>query len=87
MFSIGLVYYFGGGEKAAPRSAAPQPVAAAPVLVIVPIAAKTQQYCSILAVQFDINGTTVQRDAEEKIEKVAIHAQIPRHHGGDRGSQ
>jgi OOP family OmpA-OmpF porin len=75
MFSIGLVYYFGGGEKAAPRSATPQPVAAAapaPVLVIVPIAVKTQQYCSILVVQFDINGTTVQRDAEEKTEKVAI---------------
>jgi OOP family OmpA-OmpF porin len=80
MFSVGLVYYFGGGEKAAPRSAtpAPAPVAAAaaaapaPVLVIVPIAAKTQQYCSILVVQFDINSTTVQRDAEEKAEKVAI---------------
>lgn len=77
MFSVGLVYYFGGGEKAAPRAATPQPVAAAaaapaPVLVIVPIVAKTQQYCSILVVQFDINSTTVQRDAEEKAEKVAI---------------
>jgi OOP family OmpA-OmpF porin len=72
MFSVGLVYYFGGGEKAAPRAATPQPAAAAPVLVIVPIVAKTQQYCSILVVQFDINRTTVQRDAEEKIEKVAI---------------
>ena len=76
MFSLGLVYYFGGGEKAAPRAATPQPVAAAaapaPVLVIVPVAAKTQQYCSILVVQFDINRTTVQRDAEEKTEKVAI---------------
>ena len=76
MFSVGLVYYFGGGEKAAPRSATPQPVAAAaapaPVLVIVPVVAKTRQYCSILVVQFDINRTTVQRDADEKIEKVAI---------------
>jgi len=81
MFSVGLVYYFGGGEKAAPKAATPQPVAAAaaparaapaPVLVIVPIAAKTQQYCSILVLQFDINQTTVQRDAEEKTEKVAI---------------
>ena len=81
MFSVGLVYYFGGGEKAAPKAATPQPVAAAaaparaapaPMLVIVPIAAKTQQYCSILVLQFDINQTTVQRDAEEKTEKVAI---------------
>jgi OOP family OmpA-OmpF porin len=80
MFSLGLVYYFGGGDKAAPKAASPQPVAAAaparaapaPVLVIVPVVAKTQQYCSILVVQFDINGTTVQRDAEEKTEKVAI---------------
>jgi OOP family OmpA-OmpF porin len=62
MLLIGLVYYF-GGEKAAPA-------AAAPVLVIVPIA-RTQQYCSILDIQFEINQNTVQREAEEKIEKVA----------------
>jgi OOP family OmpA-OmpF porin len=88
MFSIGLVYRFGAGEKSAPRAAAqaqPAPVAAAPVaaapvaqpapkpvLVIVPVVAKTEQYCSILDIQFEINQKTVQREAEEKIDKVGI---------------
>jgi OOP family OmpA-OmpF porin len=44
------------------------PVAAAPVLVIVPIVARTQQYCSILDIQFEINKSTVQREAEEKLD-------------------
>jgi OOP family OmpA-OmpF porin len=60
---------------AAPVVVAPKPAPApapAPVLVIVPIAAKTQQYCSILDIQFEINQKTVQREAEEKINKVAI---------------
>ena len=90
MFTIGLVYRFGGvAEKSAPRAealppAAVAPVAAAPaavpapvqekkpVLVIVPVVARTQQYCSILDVQFEINQKTVQREAEEKIDKVGI---------------
>jgi OOP family OmpA-OmpF porin len=75
---VGLVYTFGG--KAAPRAAAaPPPVVAIapasvaePVLVIVPIVAKTEQYCSILDIQFEINQKTVQRESEEKINKVAI---------------
>jgi OOP family OmpA-OmpF porin len=40
------------------------------VLVIVPVLAKTQQYCSILDIQFEINNSTVQREAEEKLDKV-----------------
>jgi OOP family OmpA-OmpF porin len=40
------------------------------VLVIVPVAAKTEQYCSILDIQFEINQKTVQREAEERLEKV-----------------
>jgi OOP family OmpA-OmpF porin len=84
MLLVGLVYTF-GVEKPAPRAAAPPPymapVAAAPaapapapapepVLVIVPIVAKTQQYCSILDLQFEINQNTVQRESEEKLDKV-----------------
>ncbi len=60
---------------AAPVQTAPveaAPIAAAPVLVIVPVAARTQQYCSILDIQFEINEKTVQRESEEKIDKVAI---------------
>jgi OOP family OmpA-OmpF porin len=73
---VGLVYMF--GAKPAPRAAeAPPPVIAAappaePVLVIVPIVAKTEQYCSILDIQFEINQKTVQRESEEKINKVGI---------------
>ena len=79
MFTVGLVYIF-GVEKPAPRAepappyVAPAPVAAAPapepVLVIVPIVARTEEYCSILDVQFEINQKTVQREAEEKLDKL-----------------
>jgi OmpA-OmpF porin, OOP family len=78
MLLVGLIYTFGGAEKAAPRAQeAPPPVPvyvaqAAPVLVIVPVVVKTEQYCSILDIQFEINKNTVQREAEEKIDKVGI---------------
>jgi len=38
----------------------------------VPIVAKTEQYCSILDIQFEINQNTVQRESEEKINKVGL---------------
>jgi OOP family OmpA-OmpF porin len=78
MLLVGLVFRFGAGEPA-PRAATPPPYVApvaaapapyvAPVLVVVPVA-RTQQYCSILDVQFEINQKTVQREAEEKLDKV-----------------
>ena len=77
MLLLGLVFRFGAREPApqaappppyvAPVAAAPAP-APAPVLVVVPIVAKTQQYCSILDIQFEINKSTVQREAEEKLD-------------------
>ena len=75
---VGLVYMFGG--KPAPRAAvAQEPVvvaavepAPAPVLVIVPVVAHTEQYCSILDIQFEVNQKTVQHESEEKINKVGI---------------
>jgi OOP family OmpA-OmpF porin len=78
MYLVGLVYTFGRAEKPAPRAepayVAPVAVAAEPtpepVLVIVPVV--TQQYCSILDIQFEINAKTVQREAEERIDKVGI---------------
>jgi OmpA-OmpF porin, OOP family len=80
MLVVGLIYTFGTEKKPAPRAETPPPApayvapvaAAAPVLVIVPVLAKTQQYCSILDIQFEINQKTVQREAEEKIDKVAL---------------
>src|SRR5205823_6769161 len=78
MLTVGLVYRF-GAEKQAARAAAPEPYVAAvaaakpePVLVIVPVLAKTEQYCSILDIQFEINQKTVQRESEEKINRVGI---------------
>jgi OOP family OmpA-OmpF porin len=81
MLTVGLIYRF-GTEKSAPRSETPPPYVApvaaapapapAPVLVIVPIVAKTEQYCSILDIQFEINQNTVQRESEEKINKVGL---------------
>ena len=59
---------------AAPVEAAPvaaAPIEASPVLVIVPIPVRTEQYCVILDIQFEINQNTVQRETEEKIDKVA----------------
>jgi OOP family OmpA-OmpF porin len=78
LLQVGLVYRFGTGDSSPKRVAEPAPYVAPvavarapePVLVIVPIA--TQQYCSILDIQFEINNTTVQREAEERIDKVAI---------------
>jgi len=73
MALIGLVYTF--GAKPAARAATPPPpayvapVAAAPVLIIVP-EVRTQQYCSILDIQFEVNQNTVQRESEEKLDKV-----------------
>jgi OOP family OmpA-OmpF porin len=71
MALIGLVYTF-GAAKPAPRAATPPPayvapvVAAAPVLVIVPVA-RTQQYCGILDIQFEINRDVIQREEQEKL--------------------
>jgi OmpA-OmpF porin, OOP family len=42
-------------------------VAADPVLVIVPIMVKNQQYCSILDIQFDIKQDTIQLDEKENL--------------------
>ena len=76
MLLVGLVLRFGGGEPApraetpppyvAPIAAAPAPYVA-PVLVVVPVA-RTQQYCSILDIQFEVNKSTVQREAEERLD-------------------
>jgi OOP family OmpA-OmpF porin len=81
MLLVGLVYTFGGGKPvaraAAPAPApAPRPVAAAvtqptePALVIVPVAARSQQYCSILDMQFEINQQSVQREYQAKVDRV-----------------
>lgn len=52
------------------RRTANQPapaVAAAPLLVTVPVKVKTQQYCSILDLQFEIKQDDIQREEKEKL--------------------
>ena len=68
MYSLGLVYRF--GEKNTParkkaRSAAN--AAAAPVWIVVPLAVKTQKYCSILDIEFEIKQDDMQREEKEKL--------------------
>jgi OOP family OmpA-OmpF porin len=53
----------------------PVAAAAGAVLVVVPVPARTQTYCSILDIQFEINGDSVQRQDQEKIEKVGLFMQ------------
>jgi OOP family OmpA-OmpF porin len=69
MALISLVYTFGAkpaAKAATPPPAYVAPVAAAPVLVIVPVA-RTQQYCGILDIQFEINKDVIQREEQEKL--------------------
>jgi OmpA-OmpF porin, OOP family len=69
MYSIGLVVKFGAKPAPAPKAALPPPKP--PVLVVVPVVAKTEQYCSILDIQFEINEEEIQREEKEKIAVLA----------------
>jgi len=51
----------------APRAAKPAMPVAAPLLVIVPVPVNTQQYCSILDIQFEIKQDDIQREEKEKL--------------------
>lgn len=62
LFSLGLVVGFGGSEPApAPRTA----FASAPIED--PIPARTERYCGILDIEFDINRDTIQREEKERL--------------------
>jgi len=71
LLSVGLVFYYGIDKPApAPVAAPPRIIEVAPVvLVVVPIPpARTEQYCSILDLHYEINQSTVQRESDEKID-------------------
>ena len=65
MYSVGLVFKLGEEEAPPPR---PARVAEAPPpqIIIVPVV-KTQKYCSLLDIQFDIKGNEVQREDKERL--------------------
>jgi len=70
--SVGLVVRFGRRAAAAPPASAPVaalPPAAQPepVLVVVPVPDKTQEYCAILDLQFTIDNDEIQREDREKL--------------------
>ncbi|MDO8330659.1 MAG: OmpA family protein [Fluviicoccus sp.] len=71
LVSLGVVYRFGGREEVpvvvAPLEKEPVAVAPAPVLVVVPVAAQNQQYCSILDIQFEIDKEDIQREEKERL--------------------
>lgn len=69
LFSLGLVYRF-LADEAPPVQSRPRPVAP-PVLVIVPVAAATVKYCTILNIEFEINLEEIQREEKEKLAVVA----------------
>ena len=71
MYSLGLVVKFGAKPAPAQKAALPPPKA--PVLVVVPVVAKTEQYCSILDIQFEINEEEMQREEKEKIAVFATY--------------
>ena len=68
LLSLGLVYRFFGRAPAAVEhvDSAPEPVAtAAAAPAVAP--ARTQEYCSILDIQFEINQDDIQRQEKEKL--------------------
>ncbi|MBE0493135.1 MAG: OmpA family protein [Thiomicrospira sp.] len=54
MFSLGLVYRFGRETPVQPQ-------------VVVPIKVKTQEYCTILDIQFEIKQDVIERQEKEKL--------------------
>jgi OOP family OmpA-OmpF porin len=73
--SIGLLFKF-GRKTAEPVAYVPPPapapnvepyVAPAPVVVIAPVVAKTQEYCTILDLTFEINREQLEREDMERL--------------------
>lgn len=71
--SVGVLFRF-GRKSAAPVERAPEPVVAPPpetVVYAAPAAAvaapaKTQQYCTVLDIEFDVDQADIQREDKEK---------------------
>jgi len=80
LLSVGLVVRFARNAPAyapAPAAETPPPpervIVQSPVMVVVPVPAKTQQYCTILDIQFEINQGDMQREEKEKLAVVGTY--------------
>jgi OOP family OmpA-OmpF porin len=64
LVSVGLVYHFGT------KKSSPAPIQQAS-MIIVPVKAKTEEYCSVLDIQFDIKQDEVHVEDREKLAALA----------------
>jgi OOP family OmpA-OmpF porin len=81
LISAGVLLRFGrtppapvqrAAVEAEPAPFVPPPyIQVAPVMVVVPVLAKTQQYCTILDIQFEVDQDEIQREEKEKLGVVA----------------
>lgn len=72
LFSLGVIVTFDRQKLSAKhtpeKTAPPKPVTVtAPIWVVVPSPARTEKYCSILDIQFEINQDDIQREEKEKL--------------------
>lgn len=75
LFSLGLVYRFGKTTNSSTNSSiSSEPNTVAPSASTAP-ATQSQQYCSILDIQFEINQDTIQREESEKLAVVGTFLQ------------
>jgi OOP family OmpA-OmpF porin len=65
--TLGLLFRFGRHAPVADAPAAAVAIPPPPALVIVPEPARTEQYCSILDFQFEINRDEIQLEEKEKL--------------------
>lgn len=65
--SAGVVYRFGQSSRPAPKSTPKPAPTPEPMLVVVPA---TQEYCSILDIQFEVNRDEVELEDQEKFAAV-----------------
>ena len=79
LYSAGFVYYFAGpaGRSSSPasstQSAAPERTPTERTLVVAPLPGATQEYCSLLDIQFEVAQADIQREEREKLAVVATY--------------
>lgn len=75
MLSVGLVIALGGKKPVPPKPSVAEEakvIEPAVIMVLVPVAVKTQKYCSILDIQFEIKQGEIQPEEKEKLNVVGV---------------